>query len=198
MTSTPASPALAPQLEDLIVQLDDCSRRARELVDGLSPAQLAARPAPESWSVAECIEHLTLTNRPFPALLRGVYDEARRGGLVGDGPFKTDLMGRLLVWTIEPPARLKVKARAPFQPVDVGDPGRVLPAFLELQEEIKACVREAAGLRLDKVKIPSPVDARVKYNAYAGLRIIAAHERRHLWQASRARERVLATETRRQ
>ena len=40
----------------------------------------------------------------------------------------------------------------------------------------------------DKVKLVSPFNARLKYNALAAFRILAAHQRRHLWQAERALE----------
>jgi hypothetical protein len=190
MTSPAQEHHPSPQLEELIAQLDACSRRASTLVEGLAPERLAARPAPESWSAAECIAHLTLTNRAFPPVLRAAYGEARREGRVGDGPYRADVVGWVLIWLLEPPPRLKVGAKPQFQPVDVGPVDRVLPDFLAMQEEMKACVREAAGLAIDRIKIVSPVDSRAKYTVWSGLRIVAAHERRHLWQAERARERV--------
>ena len=142
------------------------------------------------WSIAECVTHLTLSNRPFPPLLRAAFDEVRRAGRLGSGPFKVGLMGNLLKWSLEPPPRLKFKAKASFRPVEFGPAERVLPDFLEAQEQIEACVREAAGLAIDQVKVVSPVDARVKYNGFAALQIVAAHERRHLWQAEQARKKL--------
>jgi hypothetical protein len=186
--SSPVQHADLPQqLADLIRQYDECSEQASSIVDGLTPEQLARRPAPESWSVAECIAHLTLSNAPFVPLLTAACAEARGAGLVGNGPFKPDLMGRFVRWALEPPPRFKVKAKAPFQPVDFGPAERVLPEFLDMQERMKACVRTAAGLAIDRIKVVSPVDSRAKYNAFAALQIVGAHERRHLWQAERAR-----------
>jgi hypothetical protein len=37
--------------------------------------------------------------------------------------------------------------------------------------------------------VQSPVYARLRYNVYGALRMLAAHERRHLWQI----ERILKT-----
>jgi hypothetical protein len=190
MTASPQKTNLPSQLDDLVRQLGLCSERATAVVAQLTPEQLAKRPAPESWSIAECITHLTLSNRPYPPLLRAAYAEGRRAGRLGSGPFKEGLMGRLLKWSLEPPPRLKFKANAPFQPVEFGPAERVLPDFLALQEQIEACVHEAAGLAIDQVKVVSPVDTRVKYNAFAALQIVAAHERRHLWQAEQARKKL--------
>jgi hypothetical protein len=180
-------PDLSPQLTDLISQYEACSKRAIAVAEGLSPERLTRRPAPESWSIAECLAHLTLSHAPFPALLTAAYDEARTTGQLGNGPFKADFMGRLVKWGLEPPPRIKLKARAPFQPVKIDAPERVLPDFLDLQEQLVERVRAAEGLRIDRVKVVSPVDSRVKYNVFAALQIIAAHDRRHLWQAERVR-----------
>jgi hypothetical protein len=43
-------------------------------------------------------------------------------------------------------------------------------------------MRTAIGLAIDEVTVESPVYARLSYNVYGALRMLAAHERRHLWQ----------------
>jgi hypothetical protein len=44
-------------------------------------------------------------------------------------------------------------------------------------------VTSATGLAIDKVRVTSPVYARISYNVYGAFCILTAHERRHLWQA---------------
>lgn len=54
---------------------------------GLSPAQMQFKPAPDRWSVADCLEHLiTVENRCFDGIsnaLREPADSAKRGGFDG-------------------------------------------------------------------------------------------------------------------
>jgi hypothetical protein len=53
--------------------------------------------------------------------------------------------------------------------------------------------RDVDGLPVDRIKITSPFDARLKYNLYAALTILPRHQHRHLWQAERVyalRQRV--------
>ena len=57
--------------------------------------------------------------------------------------------------------------------------------FDEAQKDLTDFLRKAAGRALDKVKIVSPFDGRVRYNAWSALRIMAAHQRRHLWLIER-------------
>jgi len=55
-------------------------------------------------------------------------------------------------------------------------------AFAESQVQLSKTIQSAAGLAIDQVKIESPVYARFNYNVYGAFRMLAAHERRHLWQ----------------
>jgi len=41
----------------------------------------------------------------------------------------------------------------------------------------------AEGRPLEDMRMVSPFDAKVKYNAYSCLVLLPRHQRRHLWQA---------------
>jgi hypothetical protein len=58
--------------------------------------------------------------------------------------------------------------------------------FAALQSKLAEILATTRGLDLQKVKIVSPFDKRVKYNVYSAFRILTAHQRRHLWQAEQA------------
>jgi hypothetical protein len=59
------------------------------------------------------------------------------------------------------------------------------------QRRLVELLAEANGLALSKLK-KSPFNANVRYSVYSAFRIIAAHERRHLWQAEQARDAARA------
>jgi hypothetical protein len=44
-------------------------------------------------------------------------------------------------------------------------------------------MRNAAGYRLDAIRIASPFVRRTRYSLYTTFCIVPSHERRHLWQA---------------
>ena len=177
MTSTaPIASQLSAQLAAIASELNDVSTGWKTLLTNLPKAKLWQRPAKGGWSVGECIDHLTTTTKQMlPAIDRVVPNAPR-----GDGPYKMDLKGRLLVWFMEPPYRMKFKAVPTFQPHQSQDP---LNEFLQFQEQALDALRRCNGLDLNKMKIVSPVDERMSYNAYAGLKLLPAHQRRHLWQA---------------
>jgi len=174
---------LQPQLERIVGELADAGRRAHEVAEPLAADAWGARPTAGEWSVAECLIHLTLTSRAFLPLIRETIRSGRDRGLVSGGPYRRDIVGRLLHWLTNPPVRLRIKTTAPFVPAAVEPKGRVLAELDSLQEQRTSCVRDADGLDLGRLRIVSPFSRRVRYNLYSCLTIIAAHQRQHLAQA---------------
>ncbi|HYO75525.1 MAG TPA: DinB family protein [Thermoanaerobaculia bacterium] len=175
-------------LEDVEKELDEATRRAWTLVQSTDARLFTVRPNPASWSAAECISHLSISTEMFLPVLRGAIDDARKRGLVQKPKRepKMDLLGRVLRWFLEPPVRQRTTTTAPFVPRSVRPKAEAFGEFASLQSKLSELVTAARGLELTKVKIVSPFDKRVKYNAFSAFRILVAHQRRHLWQAEQA------------
>ncbi len=178
---------MTTQLERIASELADARRRAHEIADPLTAASWGTRPARDEWSVAECVIHLNLTSQAMLPLIGGAIARGREQKLSATGPFRRDFRGWLVNWISEPRAwfRVKIKTTAPFVPAAVEPKDLALGAFDTLQEQLFACVRDAAGLDLGRLRVVSPFDARLKYNLYSCFRIIPAHQRLHLAQAER-------------
>jgi hypothetical protein len=54
-----------------VEELTKTRDRLLSVVDGLSEAQLNFKSSPESWSVAECVEHLAISENAFDQMLKG-------------------------------------------------------------------------------------------------------------------------------
>jgi len=92
----------------------------------------------------------------------------------------------MLAWTIEPPVRrLRVKTAPAFIPI-AESKADVMTRFKELQAELEAEMKSAEGLDLNKLKVASPFNSRMRYNLFSCFAILSAHQRRHLWQAEQA------------
>ncbi len=182
--------ALCPALEEIRLELEDASARASALVQSLTPEKLGLRPAPESWSVAECLYHLTLSADAFAPAIRDALAEGRRRNLLSSSPiFRMESVARLLGWWLEPPYRMKSKTGAAFVPAP-GDAADSLPNFLTRQQQLMLLLREADGLAIDRLRIRSPFARQVRYSVYSAFRLMAVHERRHLWQAEQVARRI--------
>jgi hypothetical protein len=177
--------ALTPEVEDFRRQFETLSADADALVAPLSDEQFSWKPAPEAWSVAECLEHLNVTARLYlPALDDGIADAIRRG-IYGEGPFVYGLVGRLAVRSMEPSPRFRVKAPKAFRPAAPGARHEVMAAFRAYQLQYTDRLRQAHGLDLARARIASPVVRWIRLPLGCGFAMMTAHERRHLAQARR-------------
>lgn len=180
-----SSGSLQPQLAAAREQLEAALAQAERLVHEHSESRLGARPAAGGWCALECLAHLTITSRQFlPLLAKATAKGAPRAS--ESARFGLGLMGRLLMWTLEPPYRMKIKTPPVFRPEQTQTCALALADFQRAQQELFVQLERANGLALDKIMLRSPFDARVGYNLLASFLIIATHQRRHLWQAGRA------------
>jgi len=180
--------SLSPPLAALREEFDATTRRLHALADPLDESDWGRRPAEVKWSVAECIEHLNLTSRAFLPILREAVRDGRVRGITSANPsFRLDFVGWLLLRANEPPVRrTRIKTAPSFVPPSVEPKADVIREYERLQQELIALLTDADGLALAKIKVRSPFNARMGYSLYSALRVIPAHQRRHLWQAEQA------------
>jgi hypothetical protein len=186
MTQISMTQISTAQLAAVLDQVESATRRARDLVAGRSPADLTTSLESTSWSVAQCLDHLALTTAAvLPAISEAIVRAPR---LTTNRALRTGALTRLFLRNLEPPYRLRLSVHAPFVPRQQ-DFNSAWVAFEESQAQLVKTMRAAIGLAIDEVIVESPVYARLSYNGYGALRMLAAHERRHLWQI----EQILKT-----
>lgn len=173
-------------IEDVERELNAATKRAWDLVHSTDGRLFTVRPTHSSWSASECLAHLSISTELFLPVLREAIDDAKKQKLVSNKPPKMDVLGRILQWFLEPPIRRRVKTTAPFVPRGVRAKAEAFGEFASLQERLVEVMEASRGLNLSKVRIRSPFDKRVRYNAFSAFRIVVAHQRRHLWQAEQA------------
>jgi hypothetical protein len=131
--------------------------------------------------------HLNIVGHRYVRALELTLEEARARGQTGQGPFKQGLLGKWLLANTEPPPKRKSKAPRSFVPADDQPITAVLPTFMHLQEQLALQLEQANGLDLARVKVPIAGLGPVKFSLLLTFAWIAAHERRHLWQARQVR-----------
>lgn len=175
------------QASDLSGQYVSAARETLELTRNLTTAQLHWRP-PGKWSIAECLDHLNNAERMLSRFDRK-FEQARAAGWTGQGPFRAGLLAGLYIRWVEPPVRrLRVKSPKAFRPRADADLSDAVPRFLKLQEELIDRAQIAEGLDLSRIRMSSPISRKFKMSAAEWFAFLAAHQRRHLWQARQVRE----------
>ncbi len=183
MQTFPDDPALQPPLDEYRKQLRALQDDARELVSPLDTAQLNWAPAPEKWSVAECLDHLDVTARSYIGAIAPAIEEGHAAGKLGGGA-KYGFFERWFIRSLEPPPKRGFRAPGKVAPrASTYDKDEVLERFVAGHEEIVGLLARADGLDLGKVKITSPLLSLLRFRLGAAFAILIAHGRRHLWQA---------------
>jgi DinB superfamily len=160
------------------------------LCSGLSAGQLAWRPQPTKWSIEENLLHLITTTETFLPVVVNVIAESRRRKLSDTGPFHLGWYGRLLVWYVEPPPRMRLRAPKKLRPQLSVAPQTVLEQFLDLQAAMSRQMEEASDLNLTGLRFPSPLAWYVRMNLLEFFSVFNGHSRRHLWQATNVRREI--------
>jgi len=184
---------LPADLQNLEEALDAAERDARALVAGLTEARGGWRAQEGSWSVAECLDHLATANRVYLAAMQPSAARARSEGRQRRGPARPGLIGSWFVNYLDPPVRPRLKGKAPraIRPRTAPALSDAFTAFLASQDDVRAFLRTYAGVDLTGVRFPNPFIRGIRFSLATGLHVIAAHERRHLWQAWRVRRKAV-------
>lgn len=178
-----------PDIAALAQQLDEAERDAQALIAGLTEELAAWRPSAGAWSVAECLDHIAAANRVYLAAMTEPAIRARQQGRMRRGPAKPGVLGAWFVRTLEPPVKASSRMKAPRIIVPrVAPPlANAFSALTAAQADILAYLRANADLDLNAARFPNPFIRGLRFSLATGLHVIAAHERRHLWQAWRVR-----------
>jgi uncharacterized damage-inducible protein DinB len=168
----------------------DSRRRAHALIDALSADQLMQRPDPGKWSIAECLAHLNMTAVTVQGFMAQRIKQGKEEKKFGSGPFSIGPKGRLMVWIAEPPPKFRIRAPKRVRPpATIDDPLRVLPQFLNAQDEWERLMHEQEGLNLAKIKVGQGA---FRVRLAAALPWMMAHQRRHLLQAENVKRQILS------
>jgi hypothetical protein len=166
--------------------------RAEALVRGLSREQFNWRPEPRRWSIAQCLAHLVVVNRQDVEPLAAAIRTAREKGMLGTPPFRYGSISRWFVRSMEPPVRHRSKAPKSYEPPPEADPETTLAEYLRIGRELQRVIASCDGIDLVRAKttlavLPPVLRAMVRMPLGARFELIAAHDRRHLWQAEQVR-----------
>lgn len=179
---------MEPELATTASHIRQAQATVREITRKLRPDQMTWRPDESSWSIAECISHLTVTVTRYLPMLDAAIEKGVASGKKVKGPFRHGFLSRYFVRMLEPPPSRRFKAPKAFLPPMDLDASKVVPEFLAAHDQLVERVQRANGLDLSRIKVQSPAMALLRLSLGKGLELMAAHARRHLWQA----ERVMA------
>jgi len=174
---------MANDIDGVIGGLEGVAEDVRNSFGGLTPEQLNWKPAPESWSVGQCLNHLIKSNEEFYPELDKLTAGTRKNTLWQSISPLSGIAGAFLVSTLKKEGN-KVKTNQKMTPPsDV--PGDIVERFSQHQSQFIEKVRSTADADWHKIVLTSPFVKIMTYRMDVGLEAIIEHEKRHVRQARR-------------
>ena len=169
-------------VEACLVQMLASNEWLERRILPLSVNQLRWKPCSACWSIAGCLDHLNLTLGYYGPKIEAALETGRHSKR-RKGPFRFTEAEEKFLREIEPPALVRMCAPAALLPAAAVDPEQVVDQFPILRKQFANAVRSVAGAD-PGIAIPDSIHPPVQ--SVAGvIALVAAHERRHLWQAQR-------------
>ena len=175
-------------LIDVLATLDASRQALRESVAAIPPAARTSRPGPDRWSPVNIIEHLSLVEARFSAVVGGKIADAINAGLGPERQARESLPERIRTVLADRTGR----RTAPDAAIPSGamDEHAAWAAADRARAGFRAAVLSADGRALSGVIHEHPFFGPL--NVYQWVELIAAHEMRHVAQVREAAAQLLA------
>jgi len=174
-------------MNERINEIEKVTADVQKNFGSLSAAQLNWKPAAESWSVGQCLEHLIKTNTAmFPAL-----DSVGNGTHTNSfwenySPFTGFLGGYLTKSMKNNEKKFKAPSKTIIPPSEIASD--IVSQFAKHNEVVGAKIDAAKNADLENTVMTSPFMSLMTYKLADALTIIVEHEKRHVQQAMRVME----------
>jgi hypothetical protein len=190
MTASTAAPesTATPNASRYLEQIEAIKRDATALALELTDNQANWRPAPDRWSIAQCLAHIVLIARPYLRGIERAIAEAKRREAAGQPPYRQGILANWMARSLEPPPGIRARTFRSLEPPDKPPIRVTLEELIALQDELGARIRDAGAVNLDAGRMRSPLLGLMKLTADQAVRTHLAHTRRHLWQAWQVRK----------
>lgn len=166
------------RIQELLLYLDDTGADLRAAVDSVPQPLRGRKPAPDRWSVAEVLEHLSLVEQRIAKMAAAQIQAGRTGGLGPD----MNTVGALESFDahrVVDRSRPQIAAEANLPHQGLDEPA-AWAALAEAREAVRTAVLGGDGLNLGELVVPHSVMGRM--NLYHWVAFIGAHELRHAAQ----------------
>jgi hypothetical protein len=154
----------------------------------LTVDELNWKPNPQTWSIAQNIDHLIVINATYypviDAIRKGSY---KVSGLAKLG-FMVNFLGKMILGSVQPDRKRKMKTFPIWEPSTSAISGDILQQFEKHQDDLKKLILNCGDLIDKNTIIASPANKNIVYKLETAFDIIVTHEERHFAQAKEVGE----------
>jgi uncharacterized damage-inducible protein DinB len=172
-------------VKETILEFDKVTGEVKVLFGNLSFEQLNWKPAPEKWSIAQCLDHLIVSNQTYYPQLKEVISGNHRNSPYQSMKFVSRFFGSYLIKETGQVVSKPMKHPGAFTPSQSELTCSIVSDFAKHQHEFTSYVMQLEKADLENTVISSPALKIITYNLKDLLTILVGHEQRHLIQAKK-------------
>lgn len=185
----------APFLADLQTAVADLRTTVQTHFVPLSPALLNQRPAPASWSILECVEHLNRYSRYYNPALAKALATLPSAASPAHGPVGYTWLGQKSVALVQPSNFKKQTTLRHMNPLGSPLSHATLVEFDQHQANLLHLLAQAHTADLNRKAVPVEFIRFLRLRLGEALEFVVRHQERHVQQALRAQAGPLFRQT---
>ncbi|KAA9332786.1 DinB family protein [Adhaeribacter soli] len=164
-------------------ELNEIMRLFKTSFGHLSLEELNRKPNPQTWSIAENIQHIIKINESYYPVVRDFRNNRLKLPFISNFSFFTNLIGNSILKSVAPDRKKKIKTFPLWEPDASKIKGNILEEFEKHQKELIAFMKSCEDLLNRETIISSPANKMVVYKLEKAFEIMVTHEKRHYNQA---------------
>jgi hypothetical protein len=167
-------------------------KQAREKVENhflhLSSLQINWKSSGNSWSIAECLDHLFISHLLYFEVLKEIIDGTYRMTWWERNSPLTSFFGSALKDQLQENVKRKMTAPKKLKPSSSDKPADFVRTYISNLENFLDLIARCKNVDLDNTIITSPLINMVTYTLRDSFEFLINHEHRHINQAVRVKE----------
>lgn len=172
-------------LEELLYRTEMVKQDVRDEFSNLTAFQLNWKPAPEVWSIGQCLDHIMVADRSYFGQLDAIIQGKYRRPFWSLVPGKAKMWGKLLLSLLKPDSTQKIETVPEFEPTKSKVNESIVDDFLAHEEQVITYLQELDKVNYGKYYLKSPASKYITYSLRDLSEITLLHQERHFKQAKR-------------
>jgi len=165
----------------------DAKDKASLEFSDISLEQLNWKPFPQSWSIAQCLDHLIMSHTSYFHNLEKITEGNYKMNFWERWSPFTSLSGRLLKQQLQEQPKKKFKAPKKIQPSASEMKMEIVECYYKSLDNFLEYISNCKKIDIDKTIITSPTLSMVTYSLRDAFQFLIQHEHRHINQAIRVK-----------
>ncbi len=170
-------------IEKLLSEIDKITENFIRSFGTLGIEQLNRKPDPQTWSIAQIIDHIIRTNESYYPVIDQIRNGQYKPPFISRMDFLVSFLGKVILKGVQPDRKRKVKTFQVWEPSNSSIPEGIIDRLKKHQAELKTLINNSSDLIRSKTIISSPANKNIVYKLETAFEIIVTHEGRHYNQA---------------